>query len=345
MNLPILHHNAHYFSVPGFYDLVWIPTSSLLVCSVFDSIQIWKMSTDYTCINIIDGDTLDGDGVKSCCFAASDEMLFCGTDRGQIKIFDLMTGIIHDTFRKPGIGNVRNYICDIKVRGKDLIALDWLGSTETWKILANGRDVAFVSTFTPTSNDASLTSQYSMKQTERRIEFNDSIVVTNVRQIFCIWDLQNKSRHPVFINTQSYVLCSKVLDRFAFWGEQNGSVHQVHLPEQEGKVENIGFVQTAFKDSITSLSVTSNVAIFGDKNGEISCAKLPISDQNKFEFVLESGHDFGAFVWAVQVDGVRIFSGDSNAKMIIHDFWNFDEEQSVSRKTYRPVKKLKTDSS
>ena len=312
------------------------------------------MSTDYTCLNIIDGNTLDGDGVKSCCFAASDQMLFCGTNQGHIKTFNLLTGIHHKTLRNP-IGNyARNYICDIKVRGSDIIALDWLGSTETWKISPeNGKDLVFVSTFAPTmANDANLTTQYSSKQTERRIEFNDNIVVTNVKQIFCIWDLKNKSRPPVFINTQSYVLCSKVVDMFAFWGEQNGTMHQVRLSER-GEVEKVGFVQTAFKDSITSLSVclASNVAICGDKNGEINCAKIPLSEINKFEFVLESGvessltngHLFGAFVWAVQVDGVRIFSGDSNAKMIIHDFWNFDEEDFVSARKQRPSKRLKTD--
>jgi hypothetical protein len=300
----------------------------------------------YVCKNIIDGPTLDGDNVKSRCFAASDQALFCGTDRGQIKVFDLMSGILHQTIPSPVNGTSRNYICDLKVGGYDLVAVDWFGSTHRWKILQNGVDVIYVSSFTPTSTNEALSVQYSAKQTERRIEFNEVIAVTNVRQIFCIWDLQNSERAPAFITTKSFVLCSKVFHRFAFWGEQNGSVHQVFFPDRGGDAEVIGVVKTMFKDSITSLSVTSDVAVFGDKNGEISCVRLPLSDDSPFEFVLESGHEFSCFVWAVQVDGVRIFSGDSNAKLVIHDFWNFDDSGDVDavEDDESPAKKLKSDS-
>ena len=72
----------------GFYDLVWLEESSLLVCSVFDSIQVWDMSS-YTCVSIISGNLLDGVGLKSWCFHAAGKTLFCGTNKGQVKFFNL----------------------------------------------------------------------------------------------------------------------------------------------------------------------------------------------------------------------------------------------------------------
>ena len=344
------------FSFLGFYDLVWIPTSNFLVCSVYDTIQFWDMSS-YSCVGIIYGETLDSGGVKSCCFAASDRTLFCGTDLGHIKVYDLLTANLLTTIPSPGIGNNRNFICDLKFGGDLLMAVDWHGATHKWKISATDASVVdFLSSFTPLSTNQSLSTQYTSRHTERRIEFNDVIVVTNVRQIFCIWDATPMTdRPPIFVNTDTFVLCSKVSGRFAFWGEQNGSVHQVRFPESGNDVERIGVVHSRFNDCITSLSVTSDVAVFGDKNGEISCVKLPIS--GKTEFVLESGHEFGCYVWAVQVDSVRIFSGDSRAKMVVHDFWNYDQdgedaaeaaggeeaEASDAAADHPAVKKLKAD--
>ena len=308
------------------------------------------MST-YRCVNIIGGSILDGVGLKSWCFHAFGETLFCGTNKGQIRVIDLMTGVVTGTFRHPQNMAFRNYICDLKVRGEDLLAIDWIGTVQHWKVPPN-RELIFISSFVPASNDAATLTQYTSKQTERLIEFNDVIGVTNVRQLFCIWDMKNRERVAEWIATGTYVLCSKVLGRDAFWGEQNGSVHQFHFPKSyagnmSGNNET-GSVQTTFKDSITSLSVTPERVLFGDKNGEIHCAHVPLATKNGFKFILETGHQFGAFVWAIQVDGVRIFSGDSNAKMVIHDFWDFEDEENkdkaqIEAVTYdeQPTKKLK----
>ena len=329
----------------GFYDLVWLAETNHLVCSVYDSIQVWDMS-DYSCVSIITGNQLDGVGLKSWCFHAAGQTLFCGTNKGQIRVFDLMSGKVTGVFRHPANLIIRNYICDLKVRGDDLLAVDWLGTTQKWKIFPD-RELVFVESFTPATNNQTIMTQFTSKQTERLIEFNSVIAVTNVRQLFCVWDVCVKERAAVFLNTESYVLCTKVLGRDAFWGEQNGTVHQIHFPENEqnngSEFSVVGFVQTSFKDSITSISVTPEHVIFGDKNGEIHCATIPLCKKTGFRFVLETGHEFGAFVWAIQVDGVRIFSGDSNAKMIIHDFWNFDDNDCVnSAEEQRPTKKMKS---
>ena len=256
-----------------------------------------------------------------------------------------MTGEVTGTFRHPQNMSVRSYICDLKVHGDNVLAVDWLGNMQQWKFLPN-RDLVFVSSFTPLSNDLATLTQYTSKQTERLVEFNEFIGVTNVRQLFCIWNVHDVHRVASWISTETYVLCSKVLGHDAFWGEQNGSVHQFQYQEHKPSITTMtGHVQTTFKDSITSLSVTRDHVVFGDKNGEIHCSKLPLSQNNGFKFVLETGHQFGAFVWAIQVDGTRIFSGDSNAKMVIHDFWDFEErkrERRISMSEKQTLKKLKT---
>ena len=42
--------------------------------------------------------------------------------------------------------------------------------------------------------------------------------------------------------------------------------------------------------------------------------------------MLEKGHSYGEFIWAVEMDSTRIFSGDSDACLVVHDFWEHDTE-------------------
>ncbi len=41
---------------------------------------------------------------------------------------------------------------------------------------------------------------------------------------------------------------------------------------------------------------------------------------------------YPSFIWCVKVDAERIFSGDHNGKIVVHDFWTGrkDEEESSS---------------
>lgn len=83
--------------------------------------------------------------------------------------------------------------------------------------------------------------------------------------------------------------------------------------------------QTRFKDSITSVSVRQDKILIGDVNAEIHCLDrkpdVPLS-QDSFRFMLETGHSYKSYIWAVEMDECRIFSGDSDACLVVHDFWD-----------------------
>jgi hypothetical protein len=45
-------------------------------------------------------------------------------------------------------------------------------------------------------------------------------------------------------------------------------------------------------------------------------------------------------IWSVQADSTRLFSGDSNGKLVIHDFWKYEsqsESKPTTNDTYRNV--------
>ena len=238
-------------------------------------------------------------------------------------MFDLLTGDVTGTFRHPQLPVT--YICDVKVHGDDLIAVDWHGKMQQWKILPN-RDLIYVSSFTPLSIDLATLEQYTSFQKNRLLEFNNFIGMSNVEKLFCIWNMGDVHCIASWIATESDILCSKILGHSAFWGEKNGSVHQYLYQEDQPSIPTmIGHVQTKFQDSITSLSVMRENVVFGNTNGEIHCSKLPLSQDNQFECVLVTEHRFGASVSGIQVDGPRIFSGDTDGKLVVHDFWNYEE--------------------
>ena len=238
-------------------------------------------------------------------------------------MFDLLTGKVTGTFRHPHLSaDVKVHICDVKVHGDDLLAVDWYGNIQQWKILPN-KDLVYMSSFTPLSNDPQTTEKYTHIEWNRLVEFNSFIGVTNIRKLFCIWNMHDVHYVASWIATESGILCSKVLGHNVFWGEQNGSVY--HYQYEEDQPSNpimTGHVQTN-QESITSLSVTRDSVVFGNMNGEIHCSKLPLSKDNQFERVLVTEHRIGASVTAIQVDGPRIFSSDSSGNLIIHDFWDY----------------------
>ena len=38
-----------------------------------------------------------------------------------------------------------------------------------------------------------------------------------------------------------------------------------------------------------------------------------------------SGHSYKSFVWALEIDDSRIISGDSDASLVVHDFWDYSD--------------------
>jgi len=41
---------------------------------------------------------------------------------------------------------------------------------------------------------------------------------------------------------------------------------------------------------------------------------------------LKTPHSPGSFVWSLQSDATRVFSGDSRGCLAVQDFWSFEEE-------------------
>ena len=64
---------------------------------------------------------------------------------------------------------------------------------------------------------------------------------------------------------------------------------------------------------------------------------IPLS-QSSFQFLLEKGHSYGEFIWAVEMDSTRIFSGDSDACLVVHDFWEHDTENLTENSDPKKIK-------
>ena len=96
----------------------------------------------------------------------------------------------------------------------------------------------------------------------------------------------------------------------------------------------------------TLISVRGDKIVIGDVNAEIHVLdrkpNVPLS-QESFQFLLENGHSYGEFVWAVEIDATRIFSGDSDSCLVVHDFWEHETEDLTEKTTTSGCKKLKLD--
>jgi len=73
------------------------------------------------------------------------------------------------------------------------------------------------------------------------------------------------------------------------------------------------------------MSVRDDTIVLGDVNAEIHVLNrkpdVPLS-KGSFRFLLENGHSYRSYIWAVEMDATRIFSGDSDACLVVHDFWD-----------------------
>ena len=100
-------------------------------------------------------------------------------------------------------------------------------------------------------------------------------------------------------------------------------------------------VDNSDHNSITSISVGEDRILIGDVNAEIHCLNrspdTPLT-QESFRFLLETGHSYNSFIWAVNMDESRIFSGDSDSCLVIHDFW---PQTPPTQEISPPFKKLK----
>ena len=320
----------------GVYDMVWLPEQSYLICSVYDTIQIWDMA-QYKRINVIEASLLDSDREKTTSFHASGPALITGTSRGRLQAFDLTTSkLLGETTPDP---NVDEMVCDIKGFKNRLLSTDWRGLLAMWRWkLSDKGDIEFLleKRFYPKfpDDDDRVIQKYKSRFGERLIDFNDYIGVTNCHDMFCIFDV-NKQDFATWIKTERSVLCCQVFENSAYWGGPGGRLFHYKQTEKNVVViesnDELEKYVTKYEDSITSVTVSKDKIIFGDVNAEIHCLtrdpKTPLG-QNSFRFMLESGHAYKSFIWALEIDSSRIFSGDSNGCLVVHDFWKDDEEAS-----------------
>lgn len=295
--------------------MVWDWQSGKITCSVFNTIQVWDAST-YTCLNIMGEDRLDTGDIKSSCFFANGHVLVCGTERGFIRLFHLLTGDLLAQARHSS-----TYICDVVIHGASLLAVDCYGSVQEWRITSEKDRLNYIAAASPTL-EATAHHRFHELYRERLLDFNPDIVATNCSRLVVIWQREKPTITARCIDTMGEILCLKTVGPLAYWGEQRGVVRRASMTDGDNDISNDKLI-TRFQDNVTSIDVTGNFIVIGDVNGEIHGCQLRNFGRNaghRPDFVIENGHAFGSFVWAVHMDETRIFSGDSDGKLVVHDF-------------------------
>lgn len=333
----------------GVYDMVWLPDKSYLISSCYDTIQVWDM-VDYSRIQVFEGHVLDSEVEKATCFYGCGPALVTGTSKGRLQAFDLVTR------NKIGASPIDPFhnemLSDIKGYDKSLLCVDWRGRLYQWEWTHANDQMKFnlKRTFYPPfpSNNDEVIQRYKMRFCERLVDFNDYIGITNCNDMFCIFDIATV-KVGTWVKTSRSVLCQQVFERSAYWAGPEGILY--HWRQSIDKDVGVNIInsddisecyQTRFQDSITSVSVREDKILIGDVNAEIHCLDrkpgVPLN-QSSFRFLLETGHSYKSYIWAVEMDESRIFSGDSDACLVVHDFWDHD---SKNEDNDVPNKKRKT---
>ncbi len=334
------------YNYRGVYDMVYDHASATLACSVFDCIQVWD-SDSCRCVAVVGPESLDKGG---SCFHFSDGILASGTISGKIRLLDPLTSEVLYWYQplQPA-----HCICDLKIVGDTLLTVDCYGNACVRKLHRHGGGAASLSQeehlSLPLDEDCpdDVRHDYRKREFERLLDFTEDFAVTTTRQHLMIFSLDKaKAGSEVYLNSRRSVLCCKADGRDIFWGEQNGAVCRYTLHDFSPGLQWVRDtwdkcrkVMTRFTDNVTSLDVSPDFVVIGDVNGEIHiCHRHTFGHTGQPDYVLETGHCYGAFVWCVQIDAGRIFSGDSDGKLVVHDFW---KSSSGSEKGQPDEKKAK----
>ncbi len=307
----------------GVYDMALDSANSVLVVSVYNIIQVWNVDS-YECVNVIGPEALDDDAKKSSCFFASGRVLACGTDVGIIKTLDLFSGKLLGVFKHNS-----DCISDLRIVGETLFAVTWVGDLQEWRL--NGAELVFFKETRPEVPE-SVQVEYQRRNWERLVDFNDKLVATNSSALFVI--IGRKDAFSISVQTTARVLCCKVFDDWAYWGQQHGQIFRVRGRKSAQNAVLVDkpkpIVVTPYGDNITSIDVDAKRVVFGDVNAEIHVCLVENLDDDACkespDFLIETGHRYGAYVWSVAIDATRIFSGDSDGKLVVHDFWNYADD-------------------
>lgn len=317
----------------GVYDMIL--DKNRLVASVYDTIQVWDMS-GYCVANIVPSKVLDGPDSNTTCFTLMEErLLICGTQNGAIKLYEIPSGKFLTQVKRNS-----NYISDVNVYGNILASLDWYGNITLWKvssenILENitGEDKFQVPLI------------LAARENERLLDMSSEFLVSTFRcHLTCY-------RHGEFYRSYpapSDIFCIGIQgDMLAFGCKGNRDSPSAGILKLGGgdRVQQVVYIKTKDNDPVISLSFNQKFLILGDTNGELHVIQVenivfPESGEVTIELGSEGDggdkqglvfvgtirtHEYRAFIWACKTDPYRIFSGDETGKIIIHDFFMFED--------------------
>ena len=342
-----------------------------MVCSVDECIHIWDVNA-LKRVNIFHSWQIDSNGVKGTCFGVTPDQkhIIFGTDSSKLQVFDLLTSAFiraYSVNRFQDVDHTSTYISDIKIIGETLIALDAYGSLTQWSV--EGSELKFqksiVPPIRPYFNQLTVNKSFSDKHYEfstrnftRLLDFNDDLIVSCThRGWICILSRKNP-RTVTYERSMTRVECLKLKGTVIYCGLEAGVIQQITLREDP----HSGFYVNAcpksckltkqfteFSDTITSIDVTDDgkVVVAGDINGEIhgylTSSSIFGRAQRARVFRLPNAHGHGSYVWSLQLDASRIFSGDSDGKLVVHDLWTLAQtrKQGSEVLSTSPIKNFK----
>ncbi|CAB4066897.1 unnamed protein product [Lepeophtheirus salmonis] len=297
----------------GIYDMVL--NGSKLVVSVYNTIQV--LDLDGNILNVLSEETLNGDGGKTFCYYSNSDFILCGTETGNVQVFDALSGNVLGVYRRDGYS-----ISDIRIKDELVLTVDTFGAFKEWILI--GSQLKFKKEL----NFEGISPSYTEYNRERLLDTDGRIVATSVDSSLYIARIQSDDsvlKNVWVFSKMDSILCIVVFGSRSSVavGTRKGLVF-IYIPSLDSShYFKVGSYQTPFKDSITSICAYGNSRlVFGDVNAEIHCCKLRedndgnvVFDQDSNVFTLESGHLYGSYVWAVKMDATRIYSGDSNSNL------------------------------
>ena len=338
----------HRHNYRGVYDAVWDAGSSILTCSVENTLQVWDLSS-CECLAIHGQAVLKEDRSKECsCFhaAAASTVLVLGMTSGHIRTADMISGETIDEVR-----HARDYICDVKVKGDALFAIDCYGNLQEWRVESgkNRGKLSFVRSFKPVpdpgepaAHPLDYIERYGRRGYERLIDFNAEYVASAVVGYVFI-----SPRNPAGKNRFAFgvlmdedrgdILCLSLDADGLLFSTIGGRLYKGDRQRDETSCDwTLKSIETRFRSNVTSIAVSKGRVVTGDVNGQIeSLDKNSLDTMGSHsrvqdaEFVIESGHAPDAYIWCLNTDEARIISGDSDGKLVVHDFWDYRETATV----------------
>jgi len=319
----------------GVYDMIL--NGNTLVASVYDTIQVWDM-TSYSARNILSSNLLDDPPHSvTTCFTLLGDRLVCGTQSGQLNLYDLTCGKLVDTAHRNS-----NFVSDVCPAGADLLAsLDWWGEVTVWQLTTAGlRDITGEGEYT-------VPRLLAGRENERLLAVAAQFLVTTYKShLICYSQGQFFRAYPA----PSDVFCIAIQGDILAFGCKGGSDSAAAglMLLRPDRPPQLLYLRTPDNDPVISLAFSRRGLVLGDTNGElhtvsIAGAQFPAVGERTVQLGAEGGeagveliatsrsHEYRAFIWACQTDAYRVFSGDELGKILVHDYLMYDSDIAIEQ--------------